>query len=210
MEYISNLDVSPYLYHHGILGMKWGIRRYQNADGTLTAAGKKRYNQLESQAKKYDAEAAEDDRKAAHAKTALSDMNKNGRKSKYYEEFENPDYDSTLKSAKSSAKFDKEYYTDVAKYDRAIVKNIRETKCGEKSLVEITNRKNTISKGATAIVGIGGVALTVALRKKGLIDKGTAACAIILSGAAAIRTRFNTAGNIYDELRKRDPSVKSD
>lgn len=31
------------LYHHGIKGMKWGIRRYQNADGSLTPAGKKRY-----------------------------------------------------------------------------------------------------------------------------------------------------------------------
>ena len=30
------------LYHHGIRGMKWGVRRYQNKDGSLTPAGKKR------------------------------------------------------------------------------------------------------------------------------------------------------------------------
>lgn len=31
------------LYHHGIKGMKWGIRRYQNKDGSLTPQGKKKY-----------------------------------------------------------------------------------------------------------------------------------------------------------------------
>ncbi|GHU55274.1 hypothetical protein FACS1894132_11140 [Clostridia bacterium] len=31
------------LTHHGILGMKWGVRRFQNKDGSLTNAGKKRY-----------------------------------------------------------------------------------------------------------------------------------------------------------------------
>lgn len=31
------------LYHWGIKGMKWGVRRYQNSDGSLTAAGRKRY-----------------------------------------------------------------------------------------------------------------------------------------------------------------------
>lgn len=32
------------LYHYGITGQKWGVRRYQNKDGTLTEAGKKRYD----------------------------------------------------------------------------------------------------------------------------------------------------------------------
>ena len=36
--------MDSYLAHHGIIGMKWGVRRYQNKDGTLTNAGKKRYS----------------------------------------------------------------------------------------------------------------------------------------------------------------------
>lgn len=40
MEYCI---VNGELYHHGIKGQKWGRRRYQNRDGTLTPAGKKRY-----------------------------------------------------------------------------------------------------------------------------------------------------------------------
>ncbi len=36
------------LQHHGIIGQKWGVRRFQNKDGSLTGAGRKRYDDGES------------------------------------------------------------------------------------------------------------------------------------------------------------------
>ena len=47
------------LSHHGIIGMKWGVRRYQNKDGSLTTAGKKRRAKLEAELKKLDGDKSE-------------------------------------------------------------------------------------------------------------------------------------------------------
>lgn len=45
---------NEYLAHHGILGMKWGVRRFQNKDGSLTSQGRKRHGEGDSESESAD------------------------------------------------------------------------------------------------------------------------------------------------------------
>ena len=67
------------LKHFGIPGMKWGVRRFQNPDGSLTPEGKRRYERLVSHQKDYE-------ERSKDAQKKISDLEKRGSKSKYYKD----------------------------------------------------------------------------------------------------------------------------
>lgn len=71
MWYYMIKDSPNELYHHGVRGQKWGVRRYQNKDGSLTDAGAKRYarDAREQGYDKYDSQ----------SKTYYKTSKKNGR-----------------------------------------------------------------------------------------------------------------------------------
>ena len=76
-DYYIAIPHDDYVVHHGVLGQRWGVRRYQNANGSLTAEGKKRYTHSE---KKTIKQAHKDAKEYARAKMYYGEGAGNRRK----------------------------------------------------------------------------------------------------------------------------------
>ena len=70
------MNQEEYLAHHGIQGQRWGIRRFQNPDGTLTDLGKRRYNESDysRQLNKLDKQLVKEVYKAEYANAKLKKL----------------------------------------------------------------------------------------------------------------------------------------
>ena len=66
------------LYHHGVKGMKWGVRRFQNKDGSLTAEGRKRYGDGESASSPTIAKKSTNKNTSGHQSTLVKKYIQNG------------------------------------------------------------------------------------------------------------------------------------
>ena len=81
-SYYAVPATSDEIYHHGIIGQKWGVRRYQNPDGSLTAAGQKRYaktvDKYVSQSNKNNPKAGENFYKSMNKSTIKMPLSQTG------------------------------------------------------------------------------------------------------------------------------------
>lgn len=126
---------SDELYHHGIKGQKWGVRRFQNEDGTLTSEGKKRYGS--------DHVITKDNWNSKQSQEYLNDMSKGDRKRAERNILNGHDRAMTVKRNESSGK--RKVLTSVVGTSQSSQKKI--------------NRENAKKAAAIALVSmLGGAA----------------------------------------------------
>lgn len=162
------MEEQTYLIHHGIQGQKWGVRRYQNADGSLTAAGKKRYYDSDGRLTQ-NRKARKEFRKMAYKdyKSTTKDSYKEG-----YTQFKKDSKDviSKYKSAKKGAskekkqKLKEKMIRDLIKVEQNYNKTVNRTKKdlekkygkdGIKYLRKIRiQRKELLEEALSAAIGV--------------------------------------------------------
>ena len=106
----DDLKHSDVLEHHGIKGQRWGVRRYQNPDGSLTAAGKKRQERNEKR---------EEKKEYRENVWTQQKIKQKAYDARYYADLFEKQYD------KSSAKLEKRAAKDLAKNNELSKRTIR-------------------------------------------------------------------------------------
>lgn len=153
MRFVA-IDTSAALSHYGVLGMKWGVRRYQNKDGSLTAAGKKRQQRRDETVATQKRWIDEYEKDQKYAQNALSDIRKKGSNSKFVRDmYENGDFQEGLvdHKTKSGGSFFNEKTGEIKPFDKLskadkkyIVERVKEVHSRDADLSWQINRSKKI------------------------------------------------------------------
>lgn len=99
---------NEYISHHGVLGQKWGVRRYQNTDGSLTDKGRQHYYKTMKKVESLHKQAEHNKGKAVKYKSLAAKYNEKSLKKEYGGAFGlGKNEDKAIKYAKISAKYNR-------------------------------------------------------------------------------------------------------
>lgn len=194
MGYYAIISDNSYLAHHGIKGQKWGVRRYQNADGSLTAAGYQHYygnsSGMSSGERREFKAAMRSDRDAwkrssKEAYKSAKDKVRTGQLSKDSEEYKNISRDRYM------AKYGSKKGIDMYRHGTKDQKNeaIKEAGSRKAGRIATTAALSTVSAATIAGTAVAATAVANALAGIGLTSAAAAGTSVATIGTVAATSK---------------------